>query len=184
MLKHIQKKEKKKIALLVSCLEGSNTPVPPTTTLVTSGVKKPPLLRSLMSAEFGELRRWRGHVLSVGALGLRWGQNWGSSRTLVLVVGASTGGLLRRSGLVGLLLSASLLLPQQLLSFQEDTGVKAGCCQVAVTWSLRYGVAGILLGFLEFLCWCMHIVPGVLGGCVGILAWWPGHKDVKRSFSE
>lgn len=57
MLKHIQKKEKKKIALLVSCLEGSNTPVPQTTTLVTSGVKKPPLLRSLMSAEFGELRR-------------------------------------------------------------------------------------------------------------------------------
>lgn len=60
--------------------------------------------------------------MSVGALGLRWGlrqgRAWGLSVVSVMVVGAAAGNLLcrRRPGLVGLLLSASLLLPKQLLS--------------------------------------------------------------------
>lgn len=53
----------------------------------------------------------------------------------VVVVGAATGRFLcgRWPGLVGLLLSASLLLPQQLLSLQEDAGVEVGRSQVAVS---------------------------------------------------
>lgn len=99
---------------------------PKTTTfqvhVTVSGVKRPPFLRALKPAELGELRRRWGHVLSIGALGLRWGLHWGRARGLsvisVVVVGAAAGGLLcrRQPGLVGLLLSASLLLPQQLLS--------------------------------------------------------------------
>lgn len=90
--------------------------------VTVSGVKQPPFFRTLKPAELGELRRRRGHILSVGTFGLRWGLCWGRARGLsvvsVLVIGAATGGFLLGGwpGLVGLLLSASLLLPQQFLS--------------------------------------------------------------------
>lgn len=74
-------------------------------------------------AQLGELGRRRGYVLSVGALGLRWGLNRGGAGSLSVVVSGGGGaaaawGFDSRewSSLVGLLLSAPLLLPEQLLS--------------------------------------------------------------------
>lgn len=91
--------------------------------------------------------------MSVGALGP--GRCLRGRLAAVSVVGvgaaAAAGGLLgggekssrrrrRRPGLGGLLLPAPLLLPQQLLSLQQDAGVDVGRADVAVP---RAGSAGV-----------------------------------------
>ena len=155
-------------------------------TVSGSGVKRPPFLRTLKPAEFGELRRRRGHVLSVGALGLRWGQHWGRARGLGVVPAVAIRAAAawfwygRRPGLAGLLLSASLLLPQQLLSLQEDAGVEAGRSQVAVMGSLHNRVARVLLGRGRFLSWRVHLVPWILGRRAGALTRRPEHTETGK----
>lgn len=79
-----------------------------------SGVKWPPFLWTLKPAKLGDLSRWRRYIVSVRTLGLRWNLCWDLSVVSVKAVNAAAEGLLcvERPGLVGLLLSASLLLPQ------------------------------------------------------------------------
>lgn len=79
----------------------------------------------------------------------------------IVLMRARAGGVLsrRRPGLAGLLLSTSLLLPQQLLGLQEDASVKTGRSTVAVARALASSVDGVLLGRLESLSWDVHPVP-------------------------
>lgn len=121
----------------------------------TSGVKRPPFLRTLDPAKFGDLSGWRRDVLPVGSLGsgcsLRGG--WaivGAAATRDLPGGGERSSSRRWPGFSRLLLPAPLLLPQQLLSLQQDPGVDAGCSPVVP------GTAGVpcqgLFRGLESLC--------------------------------
>ena len=153
--------------------------------LTLLGQKQSSFLRTLMPAELDELRRRRGNVLSVGALGLRWGlcrRCRGLAVLSTVVVSAGAGGVLRgrRPGFVGLLLSTSLLLPQQLLGLQEDTSVKTGRSTVAVTRALVSRVDGVLLGRLESLSWGVHPVPRVLGHRAVVLTRLPRDRETRR----
>lgn len=68
----------------------------------------------------------------------------------------------------GFLLSAPLLLPQELLGLQEDPGVdsastaSAAAARVTVPGALVAGVPGVVLGGLEALARWVGLLPGVL----------------------
>lgn len=62
----------------------------------------------------------------------------------------------------GFLLPAPLLLPQQLLSLQEDSGINSSssaAARIAVPGALVAGVPGVVLGGLEDISWWVRLVP-------------------------
>lgn len=81
----------------------------------------------------------------------------------------------------GLLLSAPLLLPQELLGLQEDPGVDAHSSGVAVPGALVAGVPGVVLGRLEALSWWVGFVPGILGNGAGIFPGLPEQRGEDRA---
>lgn len=104
----------------------------------------------------------------------------------VLQVGVAT--LLPQLPL-GLLLSPPLLLPQELLRLQEDSGVDAPAAAVAVPGALVAGVPGVVLGRLEAFAQRVGLVPGVLGDGAGVLPGLPGdaregEKKIKLTCSQ
>lgn len=90
---------------------------------------------------------------------------------------AAVGSALLHQLSFGFLLPAALLLPQELLGLQEDSGVDPAAARVAVSGALVAGVPGVVLGVLEDLAWWVHLVPGVLRDGARVL---PGLSDVKH----
>lgn len=74
----------------------------------------------------------------------------------------------------GFLLSASLLLPQELLSLQEDSGVDPTTTRVAVSGALVAGVPRVILGCLEDFARWVRLVPRVLRDGAGVFPGLPG----------
>lgn len=81
----------------------------------------------------------------------------------------------------GFLVAASLLLPQELLGLQEDSGVDAAAARVAIPGALVAGVPGVVLGGLEALAGRVRLVPRVLGDGARVL---PGLPGVDRRIKE
>lgn len=106
----------------------------------------------------------------------------GAAATRNLLSGGERSSNSRRwPGFGGLLLPAPLLLPQQLLSLQQDPGVDAGRPHVAVP---RAGTAGVsrrgVFSGLESLRCCIHaVVPGALGRSG--LARLPDHREKSKN---
>lgn len=94
----------------------------------------------------------------------------------VALVAAVTGALLHQLSF-GFLLSASLLLPQELLRLQEDSGVDTAPTRVAVPGALVAGVPGVVLGSLEALARWVRLFPRVLGDGAGVLPRLPEEKQ-------
>lgn len=95
----------------------------------------------------------------------------------VPLVAAVTAALLHQLSF-GFLLSAPLLLPQELLGLQENSGVDATDARVAIPGALVAGVPGVVLGSLEALSWWVHLIPGVLRDSAWIL---PGLSGVEKN---
>lgn len=99
---------------------------------------------------------------------------------------AAVGSALLHQLSFGFLLPAALLLPQELLGLQEDSGVYSAAARVAVSGALVAGVPGVVLGGLEDLTRWVHLVPRVLRDGAGVL---PGlsdgkNKETKRRVGE
>lgn len=107
-----------------------------------------------------------------------WG-GWILQMNRVSVVAAFTAAFLHQLSF-GFLLPASLLLPQQLLGLQEDSGVDAASSWVSVPGALIAGVPWIVLGHLESLTWWVSFIPGVMGDGAGILPGLPNAKKGKK----
>lgn len=84
----------------------------------------------------------------------------------------------------GFLLSAPLLLPQELLGLQEDSSVDPATAWVTVPGALVAGVPGVVLGCLEALARWVRLVPRVLGDGAGVLPGLPGRRRNTRADCE
>lgn len=98
----------------------------------------------------------------------------------VPLVAAVPGALLHQLPF-GFLLPAPLLLPQELLRLQEDSGVDAASARIAVPGALVAGVPGVVLGGLETFSGRVRLFPRVLGDGAGVL---PGLAEAERKVKE
>lgn len=97
-------------------------------------------------------------------------------RCRVPFIAAVTGALLHQLPF-GFLLSAPLLLPQELLGLKKDSGVDPTAARVAVPGALVARVPWVVLGCLENLARWVCLVPRVLGDGAGVF---PGLPGVER----
>lgn len=108
-----------------------------------------------------------------------WGC-WVLQMCRVSLIAAVTAALLHQLSF-GFLLSAPLLLPQELLGLQENSGVDASTARVAISGALVAGVPGVVLGSLESFSWWVHLIPGILRDRAWVL---PGLSDIEIKNTE
>lgn len=90
----------------------------------------------------------------------------------VALVAAVSGAFLHQLPF-GFLLSASLLLPQELLGLQKDSGIDATSTWIAIPGALVAGVPGVVLSSLETFSRWVSLFPRVLGDGARVLPWLP-----------
>lgn len=124
--------------------------------LLSSRIKRPALFRCLQSAESGNLRWRRRHVLPQRTFGNC------VIRVLNFLIGVIVAGPVWSGLFFQLLLFPPLLLTQQLLSFKHDPGVEAMASHVAVPWSLITGISWVVFCALKTFTRRIVLLPRIL----------------------